>query len=193
MIKVPPLNSDPDHLAASRVGQKLKTETAVAKVEALRLKALENFKFDDPDRSTRIEKLARGEIVEGEDEADYKELSRKASNKWSDLVDACELHGKRMRDINYAASKKICDKLKPEHDALMKRGFAGLIDFHNAMVEYYQLRNDLRAEDIKYIGICGLTPHTITGSPTDKQSPLGYLFREAKALGYVSSLPREFA
>ena len=192
MIKVPPINSDPDHLAASRVGEKLKTETALAKAEALRLKALENFRFDDPDRATRIEKLANGEIVEGDDEANYKELSRKASNKWSDLHDASELHGRRMREINYAASTRICSKLKPEHDALLRRGFAGLIEFHNAMVEYYQLRNDLRAEDIKFIGICALDPQTITGHPADKQSPLGYLFREAKALG-VSAVPREFA
>jgi hypothetical protein len=54
------------------------------------------------------------------------------------------------------------------------------------------LKNDLLAEDVKFIGVCGLTPHTILGSPTDKQSPLGYLFREAKALGYISAVPKEF-
>jgi hypothetical protein len=192
-IKVPSLNSEPDYRAAKLLEQKLRSERDAAKVEALRLKALENFKYDDPDNHARIARIAAGETVEDEDEADNKELSRRASNRWSDLSDACDLHGRRMRDVNYAASKNICAKLNAEHDALLKRFFAGLVEVHNASVEYYQLRNDLMAEDIKYIGICSITPHTILGSPTDKQSPIGYLFREAKALGYISKIPAEFA
>src|ERR1700682_757401 len=131
-IKVPSLESDTDYRAAKLLEQKLRSERDAAKVEALRLKALENFKYDDPDNRARIARIAAGETVEDEDEADNEELSRRASNRWSDLSDACDLHGKHMRNVNYSASKNICAKLKPEHDALMKRLFAGLVEIHNA-------------------------------------------------------------
>jgi hypothetical protein len=192
-IKVPSLDTDPDYRAAKLLGDKLKANRDAAMVEAQRLKALEGFKYDDPANHARIARIAAGETIEDEDEADNKVLSKKASNKFSDLSDACDIHGRRMRDIHYSASKTICAKLKSEHDALMKRFFAGLLEVHNASVEYYQLKTDLMAEDIKFIGICGVSPHTIFGSPTDKQSPLGYLFREAKALNYLSKVPAEFA
>jgi hypothetical protein len=93
-LDVPLLTSDQEYLAALQVYEKLKLKRDEAKVEALRLKALEGFKADDPDHETRIAKLARGDAVDDSDEADYKEASRKASNKWSDLVDATELSGK---------------------------------------------------------------------------------------------------
>ena len=192
-VKVPSLGTDPDYHAAKLLGDKLRANRDAAKVEALRLKALEGFKYDDPDNRARIARIAAGETVEDEDEADNKALSKKASNKWSDLSDACDIHGKRMRELNYSASRNICAKLKPEEVAINKRLMAGLAEAHSASVDLYQLKNDLLAEDVKFIGVCGLTSHTILGSPTDKQSPLGYLFREAKQLGYISKVPAEFA
>jgi hypothetical protein len=192
-VKVPSLDTDPDYRAAKLLEQKLRSERDLAKVEAQRLKALEGFKYDDPENRARIARIAAGETVEDEDDRDNKELSRRASNKWSDRVDACDLHGKRMREINYSASKNICAKLKAEEVAINKRLMAGLAEAHSASVDLYHLKNDLMAEEIKFIGVCGLTPHTMLGSPNDKQSPLGYLFREAKALGYISAIPKEFA
>jgi hypothetical protein len=42
-IKVPPLDSDADYHAAKLLEQKLRNERDLAKVEALRLKALEGL------------------------------------------------------------------------------------------------------------------------------------------------------
>jgi hypothetical protein len=189
-IKVPSLESDQDYRAAKLLGDKLRASRDAAKVEALRLKALEGFKYDDPDNRARIARIAAGETVEDEDEADNKALSKKASNKWSDLSDACDIHGKRMRELNYSASKTICAKLKPEHDLIIKRLLAGLAEAYSASVGLYQLKTDLMAEDIKFIGICHLTPHTFLGSTSDPSSPLALFFREAGKLGF--SLPKEF-
>jgi hypothetical protein len=86
-IKVPSLETDPDYRAAKLLEQTLRGERDLAKVEALRLKALEGFKYDDPDNRARIARIAAGETVEDEDEADNKALSKRASNKWSDLSD----------------------------------------------------------------------------------------------------------
>jgi hypothetical protein len=189
-VKVPSLDSDADYRAAKLLEQKLRNERDLAKVEALRLKALEGYKYDDPENRARIERIAAGETVEDEDEADNKALSKRASNKWSDLSDACDLHGRKMRDINYNASKAICAKLKPEHDVIIKRLLAGLAEAYEASVQYYQLKTDLMAEDIKFIGICHLNPHTFLGATSDPSSPLALLFREASKLGYA--VPKEF-
>jgi hypothetical protein len=189
-IKVPSLETEPDYRAAKLLEQKLRRERDAAKVEALRLKALENFKYDDPDNHARIARIAAGETVEDEDEADNKELSRRASNKWSDLSDACEIHGRRMGDVNYNASKTICAKLKPQHDEIIRRLLDGLAAAYSASVDLYQLKTDLMAEDIKFISICHLNPHTFLGATSDPSSPLALFFREASQLGYA--VPKGF-
>jgi hypothetical protein len=184
-IKVPSLDTDPDYHAAKLLGDKLRADRDAAKVEALRRKALEGFKYDDPDNRARIARIAAGETVEDEDEADNKALSKKASNKWSDISDACDIHGKRMREINYDASKKICAKLKPQHDEIANRLVAGLVEAYSASVDLYKLKTDLMAEEIAFIGICGLTPHTFLGATSDPSSPFALFFREASQLGYA--------
>jgi hypothetical protein len=188
-IKVPSLESDQDYRAAKLLGDKLRADRDTAKVEALRLKPLENFKFEDPDTRARIARIAAGETVE-DDDKDYKQLSRNATNKYSDLADAYELHGRRMRELNYCASKTICAKLKPEHDQIIKRLLAGLAEAYSASVDLYQLKTDLMANEIKFIGICHLNPHTFLAATSDPSSPLAMFFREAGQLGY--SVPKEF-
>ena len=190
-IVVPPLISDPDYLAAKQIGEKLKTDRDEAKIEALRRKALEGLKGYDPDRNaTRIAKLAKGEAVEDSDDADNKALSIKASNRWSDLVDACDLNGRQLREHSYRASGRICQKLKPDHDEIVKRLVAALTEAHKASVDLYQLKTDMMAEEIAFIGICNLTPHTFLGAPSDPTSPVALFFREASQAGFA--VPKEF-
>src|ERR1700682_535474 len=75
-VKVPSLDTDPDYHAAKLLGDNLRANRDAAKVEALRLKALEGYKYDDPDNRARIARIAAGETVEDEDEADKKALSK---------------------------------------------------------------------------------------------------------------------
>jgi hypothetical protein len=95
-----------------------------------------------------------------------------------------------MRELNYSASKTICAKLKPEHDLIVNRLLAGLAEAYSASVDLYQLKTDLMAEDIKFIGICQLTPHTFLGATSDPSSSLALFFREAGKLGFA--VPKEF-
>jgi hypothetical protein len=190
-IDVPSLRSDPEYLATSQVHDKIKIECDEAKVEALKRKSLENVKGYDPEKNAdRIDKLSRGEQVEYEDDADNKALSIKASNRWSDLVDATEHSGRRLRDARYKASGRICQKLKAPHDEIVNRLVAGLVEAYSASVDLYKLKTDMMAEEIAFIGICSLTPHTFLGATSDPSSPLALFFREASQLGF--SVPKEF-
>ncbi len=189
-ITVPPLSSDPDYRAAYLLNQKLRDDRDSAKVEALRFKAKEHLAVEDSDRDAKIQRLAKGENVESDDEEDNAAKCRRSTKRYWDLDDALEISNRRLRDANLAASKRACEKLKPEHDKIVSRLMAGLSETFNATADLYRLKDDMMAQDIKFIGICGLNPHLILGNPTDKSSPLAYFFREASQLGF--SVPKGF-
>jgi len=170
------------HLA---LGRRLKAQKSEAKTEALRLRSL--LSGDDNQQDSRIALIAVGE--EASEPVDYQAQYRAAVRRYSDLEAACEIHDKNTRTIRLAAATDVCAKVKPEHDAATKRLAAALVEAHEANRVLFQLRTDLRAQDLAFVNILDVAPHEVLGAPNDKYSPFADLMRELVARGYLSKLP----
>jgi hypothetical protein len=146
---------------------------------------------DSDDHASRIAKIASGQPVEAVPDADL--LYKQAMSAWADQVEASELHHKSQSPVRLRASTDICAKLKPAHDALLKRLSAALVIAHEANSEYFDLQTDLIAQEIAFCNLCDMKPFDILGSPREKSSLLGDFLRQAKSKGFIAAVPKEFA
>ncbi len=79
---------------------------------------------------------------------------------------------------------------KPEHDRLMIKACASLLETHKAWGELFALKRHLIDNDVGLIGLCLTTPDFL-GAPIDPYSEMADFFRAAKKEGFINAVPNE--
>jgi hypothetical protein len=133
-------------------------------------------------------------ILAGDDMPFTVDLRAALSSKmieWRAIDDAKEALNKTINRAKREAAVKVVARLKPEHDAMMKRLCASLVEVHSAHVELSSLRQELCDKEIGlFNGVCELLPDFID-SPTNGYSALSDFFRAVVKAGYLNSVPAQ--
>ncbi len=110
---------------------------------------------------------------------------------WEATIEAERSLKPKLDAARYEASTAILTGLKPEHDAVVKRLLAALVEASAANAELFQLSRDLVDKGVgRRCGVCELMPDFL-GVP-HKYSDFAEFMRSAVKAGYLSTLPKEF-
>src|ERR1700722_5749526 len=115
------------------------------------------------DKAAQIEHtLAGGSVSAASDPTAQLSL---AMMQWRAIDDAKDVLGRKIAKARYAAATKLCDGLKPAHDAVMQRLCASLVEAHAAHAELFEMKRELTDRQIGLIGtVCHLMPDFL-GAP----------------------------
>ncbi|WFU84369.1 hypothetical protein QA645_16995 [Bradyrhizobium sp. CIAT3101] len=123
---------------------------------------------------------------------DLDSLLRKETANNNALADASHLLSRQIADETRKAGRKICDDVKPQHDAIRIALNEALAAAYSANSKYWNLRKSLIDSGAGLHGICLNAPEFL-GVPSQRTSGLAeYLLAEKKA-GYLKRLPKELA
>ncbi len=115
----------------------------------------------------------------------------RVSNKQLTAVeDALEYVNGEIRSEKTALAIAYSKQRRPDHDRLMAKLCASLLETHKAWGEVYALKRHLVDEGVGLIGLC-LTMPDFLGAPVDPYSDMADFFRAAKKEGFINAVPNE--
>lgn len=102
---------------------------------------------------------------------------------------------RRISEARLAASRKICEAIKPEYGEVVRRLCMALLAVHEAHLDYRQFAGELNDADLAWSGYLTPMHPQMLGDPRDPQSRLGIYLRDAVEHGLLddSEVPDELA
>jgi hypothetical protein len=141
-------------------------------------------------RNDNLERTLKGEsiVVQPDLKAqlDNEHKQRRA------IEDAIEFLERQIAAENHKLAVNYCATLKTKEAEQMKRLFKALADVHAIHSEINDARQTLIDDEIGLHGVYHTMPDFLS-NPRNRFSDLGDFFREGKRLGYIASVPKEFA
>jgi hypothetical protein len=147
---------------------------------------------DEKDAAARkAEELSR--TLAGQPLADLTSVEdqlRAEHRQWSAIEEAIEFVHREIKSEKTALAVAYCKQRKPDHDRLMVKLCASLLETHKAFIEFYALKRHLVDNDVGLIGLCLTTPDFLD-APNNPYSDMADFFRAAKKEGFISKVPPE--
>jgi hypothetical protein len=109
------------------------------------------------------------------------------------IESAIEFVDRELYKQKHKLAVEHCKNKRPEHDAIMRRLYAALLETHSAWSELYALKRELIDTGIGLHGICQHTPETFLSTPNNAYSPMADFFREGLRHGWTKKIPAEYA
>ncbi len=162
--------------------QDLQNRLALAEQEQTTLRArigASGVTATDAAKAVRVAELlddagGSDQLAVGLDRARLDELDRAIGDMKTALP---ELH-KRVAAARGAASTKICEQVRPEHQRLARAICGKLVELHTAVADYTTLADDLNAHDVAWTTLTPAHP-IFFGQPNDKNGPIAAYLRQA--------------
>ena len=110
--------------------------------------------------------------------------------EWRAIEEAKEIQLRRIAQLKKQAETKLCHSLKPAHDKIMARLCKSLVETHAAYVDLFRMKRGLANNGIGFCGLFNVEPEFLD-PPTDRTTHLADFFRDAKKVGYITSVPAE--
>jgi hypothetical protein len=189
MMTIPKLTDVSPELREALVKhENLANRAAELRAEHQRLWKLKQSGESAEDKEARIAAIINGEAPPSPTNIDG--LISDINAQWRGLEEAREILVRRIVDLKRNAGKVVCEKLRPEHDEIMKRLSKALLEAHAAYVQFDDFKRNLLFNECGLYGICSIEPDFLE-SPGDKTSSLAQYFREARQAGYIKAVPAE--
>jgi hypothetical protein len=118
------------------------------------------------------------------------EQLRVANKQLTAVEDALEYLDGEIKTERAALAIAYSKQRKPEHDRLMVKVCASLLETHKAWGEVYALKRHLIDNDVGLIGLC-LTMPDFLGAPNDPYSDCADFLRAAKKEGFINAVPNK--
>jgi hypothetical protein len=118
--------------------------------------------------------IASDGLSGGLDSARLSELDRTIGDMKVALVEM----NKRVVAARGAASTKICERVRPEHQRRAGAICAKLVELHAAVADYVELADALNASDVAWQGIMPCHPKFL-GRPNDQYGAIAVYLRQA--------------
>jgi hypothetical protein len=110
----------------------------------------------------------------------------------SAIENAIEFLDREIYKEKTALASQYCKTRLPDHDAKMKRLYAGLLETHSAWLDLYEMKRQLIDSGIGLRGICLNLPESFLSTPNNSYSEMAEFFRIGKLEGYISKIPAEY-
>ncbi len=118
------------------------------------------------------------------------EQLRVANKQLTAVEDALDYLNGEIRSEKKALAIAYSKQRKPDHDRLMVKLCASLLETHKTWAELYALKRHLVDEGVGLIGLCQTMPDFL-GAPIDPYSEMADFFRAAKKEGFINAVPQE--
>ena len=115
---------------------------------------------------------------------------RAEHRQWSAIEEAIEFVHREIKSEKTALAVAYCKQRRPDHDRLMVKLCASLLETHKTWAELYALKRHLVDEGVGLIGLCQTMPDFL-GAPIDPYSEFADFLRLAKKEGFINSVPNE--
>jgi hypothetical protein len=168
-----------------------KARSCSADVAALRKRKADGDGNADESETNLAMVLAGGDVTFA---PDLDEQISTAMQKWKVISDAQDIQQRKISNQRFKVNLNFCitDK-KPEFDRLMKKLCASLIEANAIHAEMYEMKRFLVDHRIGLIGgVYDIDPESFLDTPTNRYSEFAHFIREAKRLGYLSTVPKGF-
>jgi hypothetical protein len=150
---------------------------------------------DDEETTARnddiLKRTLAGESLE-QKESDREKLERE-HRQLSAIEHAIEHLDGEIYKEKTALAIRYCKTRVADHNAMMTRLYAALLETHSALSDLYALKQQLVDSGIGTRGICTTLPDSFLPAPGNPYSELADYFREGKRQGWVSKIPVEYA
>jgi len=100
------------------------------------------------------------------------------------LRDAADAAKRALPAARRAASKKLVEKIKPEHDKLQRELFAHLAPLHATWSKLFAIKGALLNQGLGLNGLFEVDAEELLGVPSDASTEFNYLLREGAKVGY---------
>jgi len=118
------------------------------------------------------------------------ELLRVANKQLTAVENALEYVDGEIKREKTALAVAYCKQRMPDHNRLMVKFCASLLETHKVWGELFALKRHLVDEGVGLIGLCQTMPDFL-GAPIDPYSEMADFFRAAKKEGFINAVPQE--
>jgi hypothetical protein len=144
---------------------------------------------DTADNDSNIAMILAGGDIELK--PDLKAQLAQTMKQWRVVDDAIEVLSRKINKAKREAAIKVVAGLKPEHDAIMARLCASLVEAHHARAKLWVMKRAMIDNEIGVFGdVCELLPDEILGL-LNPYSSLAAFLRESVKLGFLKSAPAQ--
>jgi hypothetical protein len=181
-------DANPVYAAAAETLARLKTKLVTLDAEENVLLNRIHAQPIKQEFNARVAELLGDEPIPDDEAPDGARARLRAINaERADLRKAVDIATQRVQTARFAASKTICDQVTDEYRQRVQTLAAALIAAHNAHAGLLELVDHLNTQDVAWPG--HLHPLQATGIFGHHSERLAIWLRDAKAAGYIDSIP----